>query len=64
MTLLNHTENGQKFIIGNISTSNRVFVAKLKGSAYDMGKAYGILFKEELKKQMTQFFSYYRNQVQ
>jgi hypothetical protein len=64
MNLLESTPNGQKYIIGDINTPNRLFVAKLKGTAYEMGKAYGILFKDELKKQMTQFFSYYRNQVQ
>lgn len=30
---------------------NVVYIAKLKGNAYEMGQAYGELFKEELQKQ-------------
>ena len=30
-----------------------VYLAKLKGSAYEMGKAYGELFSDELKQQLS-----------
>lgn len=63
MTLLNTTQNGQKFVIGDINSKDRLFVAKLKGTHYEMGKAFGQLFKDEIKTQLANFFSYYGDQV-
>lgn len=37
--LLKTVKNGQKWIMQN--DTNVVYIAKIKGSAYEMGKAYG-----------------------
>jgi hypothetical protein len=63
MHLLQETTNGQKFVIGDINSKDRLFVAKLKGTPYEMGKAFGTMFKEELAKQLKAFFDYYGGQV-
>ena len=63
MHLLQETLNGQKFVIGDINSNDRLFVAKLKGTPYEMGKAFGTMFKEELPKQLKAFFTYYGDQV-
>jgi len=59
MHLLKETANGQKFVIGDINSTDRLFVAKLKGTHYEMGKAFGTMFKEEIPKMITAFFAYY-----
>jgi hypothetical protein len=48
-------------VIGDLQDldSNYLYVARLKGSAYEMGKAYGKLFREELIVQQANFFKYY-----
>ena len=63
MHLLQETANGQKFVIGDIASKDRLFVAKLKGTPYEMGKAFGQMFKEELPKQLQSFFAFYGEQV-
>lgn len=50
-------------MIGDINSTDRLFVAKLKGTPYEMGKAYGTLFKDELEIQLKNFFAYYSDQV-
>lgn len=46
--LLNKTTNGEKLVIGdrNDPQRNYVHIAKLKGTAYEMGKAFGELFSQ------------------
>lgn len=41
--LIQNTTNGQKFIIGNLNDSegNYMYVANLKGTPFEMGKAFG-----------------------
>jgi nucleoside permease NupC len=63
MHLLSETTNGQKFVIGDINSTDRLFVAKLKGTPYEMGKAFGTMFKEEIAKILQSFFAYYGDQV-
>ena len=60
-TLLKEVTNGQKYIIGD--ESNYIYVAKLKGTSYEMGKAYGELFKEELADQVDNFYKYIKEEV-
>ena len=45
-TLIREVDNGQKLLIGNLSDpeANYLYVAKLKGTPYQMGKAFGQLF--------------------
>ena len=40
--------NGQKFLIGDLSDplGNYLYVAKLKGTPYEMGKAFGQMFEK------------------
>lgn len=63
LTPLSSTTNGQKFVIGDINSTDRLFVAKLKGTPYEMGKAFGEMFKAELEVQLKNFFAYYSDQV-
>jgi hypothetical protein len=55
--------NGEKLLIGDINSTDRLFVARLKGTPYEMGKAFGTLFKDELQTQLDNFFKYYGDQV-
>jgi hypothetical protein len=63
MTFMQSTTNGKKFVIGDINSTDRLFVARLNGTPYEMGQAYGILFKAELKNQTNKLFAYYRDNV-
>jgi hypothetical protein len=47
--LLKTVKNGVKWLMKN--DSNVVYIAKIKGTPYEMGKAYGELFADELKTQ-------------
>jgi len=46
--LLAQVPNGQKFLIGDLNFTERdiLYIANLKGTPYEMGEAYGQLFKE------------------
>lgn len=48
-------------MIGDVDDpeGNFLYIARLKGSSYEMGKAFGQLFKEELKQQLDNFYAYY-----
>jgi hypothetical protein len=50
-TLLKSVPNGQKLLIGDIKDplGNYLYIANLKGTPKEMGKAYGELFAEETK---------------
>ena len=47
--LLKTVKNGVKWLMKN--DTNIVYIAKIKGTPYEMGKAYGELFADELKTQ-------------
>jgi hypothetical protein len=64
MHLLQETTNGQKFVIGDINSKDRLFVAKLKGTHYEMGKAFGTMFKVEIPSLISKFFAYYGDQIE
>jgi hypothetical protein len=49
--ILKTVANGQKWKME--FENNFVYIAKVRGTAYEMGKAYGELFAEELKVQFT-----------
>lgn len=53
--------NGQKLLIGELDDplGNYLYIAKLKGTPYEMGKAFGQMFEKELKDQMNNFMKYY-----
>jgi hypothetical protein len=55
-TLLQEVTNGKKYLVGD--ESNYLYVAKVKGTYYEMGKAFGELFKEELADQVSNFYTY------
>ncbi len=50
--ILKTVANGQKWIM-NDNNSTFVYIAKVRGSAYEMGKAMGQLFADEFKKQFA-----------
>lgn len=52
--LIAQVPNGEKYIIGDLNDplGNYLYVARMKGTAYEMGKAFGQLFKDELKIQL------------
>ena len=54
-------ENGQRYLIGNQNgpDGNFIHLLRVKGTPYEMGKAYGKLFAAELKQNLQQFFDYY-----
>lgn len=64
--LIGQVPNGQKYIIGDINDplGNYLYVARMKGTAYEMGKAFGQLFKDELKVQLDNFMNYYVTYLQ
>lgn len=41
--------NGRRYLVGTVESKDYLYVAKLKGTHFEMGKAFGQLFKEELK---------------
>lgn len=45
--LIERVPNGERYMIGDLEDphKNYLYVARLKGTAYEMGKAYGQLFK-------------------
>ena len=55
--------NGQKLLVGSIESTNYIYIAKLKGTHYEMGKAFGQMFKEELPIQLKAFFAYIKDTV-
>lgn len=46
--LIGSVPNGEKYLIGDLNDplGNFLYVARMKGSAYEMGKAFGQLFKD------------------
>ena len=60
-SLLQEVPNGKKYLVGD--ESNYLYVAKVKGTSYEMGKAYGELFKVELADQVANFYKYVKQQV-
>lgn len=60
---MQEVQNGKKFYVGDLNSTNYLYVAKLKGTHYEMGKAFGQLFKEELKEQLPTFFKYIEEEV-
>jgi hypothetical protein len=48
--LLKEVPHGQKWIMDD--DSNLVYIARIEGTAYEMGFAYGQLFKDELAQQL------------
>lgn len=63
--LVKEVPNGQKFIIGDPSDlkGNYLYIANLRGTPYEMGKAYGQLFAEEIEKTLDLFYKYYMGQL-
>lgn len=49
--LIDSVQNGQKLLIGDLNDPERnvLYIANLKGTPFEMGEAYGQLFKTELK---------------
>ena len=64
-TLVKEVPNGQKFIIGDPTNfkGSYLYIANLKGTPYDMGKAYGQLFADEMQKNLNLFYYYYADQL-
>jgi hypothetical protein len=63
--LLDSVPNGEKYLIRSSNDSrNYLYIVRVKGTAYEMGKAYGELFKEELQRQMDGFYNYYIRMAQ
>lgn len=64
-TLVKEVPNGQKFIIGNSSDfkGSFLYIANLKGTHYEMGKAYGELFAEEIDNNLKVFYKYYAGMI-
>lgn len=64
--LLKEVPNGQKFLIGDPRDlkGNYLYIANLKGTPYEMGKAYGQLFGEEIEKTLDLFYKYYMGQLE
>lgn len=64
-TLISNNSNGQKLLIGKLDDpqQNYIYVAKLKGTPYEMGKAFGELFKDELQVNVGTFYDYYLDQL-
>lgn len=52
-------------MIGDLDDPERnyLYIAKLKGTAYEMGLAYGELFKDEIKDNFNNFFEYELGQL-
>ena len=46
--IIDETKNGQKLLIGDLDDpeGNYIYVANLKGTPYEMGLAFGQLFKK------------------
>ena len=46
--LISRVDNGEKYLIGDLKDpqGNYLYVARMKGTAYEMGKAFGQLFKD------------------
>ena len=63
LNLLKEVPNGQKFLVGDLASTDYLYVAKLKGTPYEMGYAYGQLFKEEIEEQLKVFFQYLEDEV-
>ncbi len=64
--LVKEVANGQKFIIGDPTDpkGNYLYIANLKGTPQEMGKAYGQLFAEEMNKNLEMFYKYYGAQIE
>lgn len=45
--LLKKTQNGEKLLLGSLEDpeQNYIYIAKVKGTPYEMGKAFGELFQ-------------------
>lgn len=64
-TLLKTVSNGQKFLIGD-PTSMRgdyLYIANLKGTPYEMGKALGELYTDEILSNLGLLYGYYLGQL-
>ena len=60
-TLLKSVANGQKLLIGDPKDpkGNYLYIANIKGTPREMGKALGELFAEEIKATLDLFYGYY-----
>lgn len=63
--LLNKTANGEKLLIGRLDDpeQNYIYVARVKGTPFEMGKAFGELFQKELEVNVGTFYDYYLDQL-
>jgi isopenicillin-N N-acyltransferase like protein len=64
--LLMEVKNGQKLLIGdpNNTQGNYLYIANLKGTHEEMGKAFGEMFKEEMEIVLNDFYDYYMDQLE
>ena len=53
--------NGEKLLLGDLNdpSGNYIYLARMKGTHYEMGKAFGQMFEKELKEQLNSFMKYY-----
>lgn len=65
-TLLKTIANGQKMLIGDPSDpkGDYLYIANLKGTPQEMGKALGQLFSEEIHNTLDLFYGYYMGQLE
>ena len=64
--LVKQVTNGNKYLIGDSSDpkGNYLFIANVKGTPYQMGKAYGQLMQKEISETITLFYGYYGGQLE
>ncbi len=61
---VNQTKNGKRYFVKVPNSNTPIHVVQLYGSSYEMGYAYGSLFKQELKDQITTYFGYLEKQIE
>lgn len=57
--LLDSVANGKKFLVNDTQNDyNLIYIASLKGTPKEIGKAFGELFKKEIKENLDGMFTY------
>lgn len=60
-TSLKNVTNGEKLLIGDPSKpdGDYLYIANLKGTPREMGKAFGEMYSTEIKATLDRFYAYY-----